>query len=50
MPRYKKCERIVEELGVARCLAYPQKDVVCPKSRSQYRVTAVCWKVNDACM
>ena len=46
MAKYKKCGYLREENECARCNA-PKSSAVkyCPKTRSEYRVTQVCWKV-----
>lgn len=53
MAKYKKCECLVEEKSVARCDAVNKLKTgggifLCSKTRSQYHVTAMCWKVNAA--
>ena len=46
----KKCPCLMEENAIARCdavsrLSRGEGIYYCPKSRSQYKVTATCWKI-----
>jgi hypothetical protein len=42
----EKCRYLREEIGVTKCTVDDSRiKLDCPKNRSQYRVTAVCWKV-----
>ena len=43
--KYKRCDSLSQGGPDVKCQA-KERNEMCPKSRSPYRVTAVCWKVN----